>query len=1447
MASLLLSVVLLFSISLDANDTWSSFEYGDWTEETELSLPRNDYASAICHYNQSIFIIGGRDNPNQMIQYNVLAKNIIDYGPNVTATNVYGYGQFYTQHNNKFYMISNNNLFIADLKTNAMNQPWTNKLLSTNVHRGGCVAVNEEYLYVVGGGIPFAPLDKVQILIFGFNAWWTGPSLNTSRFGLACIIHEEAHKLYAIGGYDGDKNLQSIETLTTNKNSTAYQDDNWKYNNDLPYAISQSRAIIHGYHILVVGGIDESFSSVDIVQIIHILDGVITLGGNLNYQIANAAIVTLNNLLFVFGGRHQVDLGCHISNPLDERLKDYADTGDDTLPTCFDICKNYTFVTFQSGLPLIKRLPDAAFSASSQYTNPTCRAYRAKYPSIHYDHAWCAGNDDEDPWLQIDLGKVQQIESISTWGRDNTYDQRVTSYKFNYSIDNSSAFTQYNNGEILAGNPDRSNEVNHILNGPIYARYIRYIPVTSKSPGKRPSMRVEVYSSWCSCDNVWNNWNETKAPCSYSGTSFVNLYNVTDSKEWQYLFLPTSEPTPQPTIAPSIPSLCVDYSILPHKSFGLDITASTIMYEINDTLNAIYMLNNAIMYYNDPQTNDNPVPYLDSIIQCNKDNISEICIIECIGPASCYFMHLNPISHSVQQILVKCSKKNSCGQMNLNYIQLKSPKLTEIVMMCLTSVSCNALSINLLNNEYSKFVSSDSDFPLEITITIYCVETLACQSLKIINQQNFITSSVVQINVFCVEKNSCKYLSVLNDDNTNLHTHLWFYEHSEDVKIDTPEYKTVKIHCGNKNDSRYLQYNTFNLLNEEELLSRAQDEYASGHLPCEGVEITCKNIIDNKSYDQLCRMKYILSDRFDVTKIINSTTLQQCFWVDLELLFVPICDGTCGQNMSIYKHPISINFELKLEQGNSTFESLTCDEYFGDTNATSDTLSDIDVIIGAALSLFKEFETTKLIHRIQETPHTFLQNNKLSITCTEYKSKEDVIPMSSKFVIESLQKNEHKVYKLFAHDSIFYDEVQKLLDKYFGNNIMTLVGGDVITNLYHVESEIYEEIWFWCLLCVLLIIIFAFIISFILYRQKVKRKQEIQIIPVTNPMIITIGIGDYLNDDIWPGLNVDIDIANLAMLFQDELHYQVYPPFSNRRNVKLEWNQKDLILYLFQKAKHFNESNHDGLVVVITGHGIKDYVITSDGKATSKTAIHRIFSYYYPDKRDTPRLFIFDTCSGEHQKNTDIRRQSQEIISITDNDFEESKNDDVDEIDKLRRDHTINGKVINLEFIENLSKSDAWNQNEHNPDYKLCTVFASNQGYQAKMNTVMGSYLTAEFVKKMITNITVSKNKYFLFNILDEIQAELHSKGKQLGVNTYNNNTRYIKFIPYEENAIHEQNDTYDLKEDINDGSDLKEMISKYIVQKNVVTDREMIELTQITKQPSNMQYQQTNDESVSQ
>ena len=85
--------------------------------------------------------------------------------------------------------------------------------------------------------------------------------------------------------------------------------------------------------------------------------------------------------------------------------------------------------------------------------------------------------------------------------------------------------------------------------------------------------------------------------------------------------------------------------------------------------------------------------------------------------------------------------------------------------------------------------------------------------------------------------------------------------------------------------------------------------------------------------------------------------------------------------------------------------------------------------------------------------------------------------------------------------------------------------------------------------------------------------------------------------------------------------------------------------------------------------------------------------------------------------------------------------------------------------------------NDPNPDYKLVEIHAANIGYQAKCNLINGSYLIYGFTQRLKQDtLKRDKDKKSLATMFEEMQNELHDKGRQQTINTFNNNTRHLIF-----------------------------------------------------------------------
>ncbi|KAK3743988.1 hypothetical protein QZH41_010800, partial [Actinostola sp. cb2023] len=141
-------------------------------------------------------------------------------------------------------------------------------------------------------------------------------------------------------------------------------------------------------------------------------------------------------------------------------------------------------------------IPNNAITASSYWAdlNDILRPHdgRLHWTKNANAQCWTAKTQDINQWLQIDLSRLQFVTAIATQGR-HVITQRVTSYWFSYRNDGVT-WNEYKENQArktFTGNSDSETVVRHLLTPVIYARFVRFHPMTWIN---YISMRVEVYS-----------------------------------------------------------------------------------------------------------------------------------------------------------------------------------------------------------------------------------------------------------------------------------------------------------------------------------------------------------------------------------------------------------------------------------------------------------------------------------------------------------------------------------------------------------------------------------------------------------------------------------------------------------------------------------------------------------------------------------------------------------------------------------------------------------------------------------------------------------------------------------------------------------------------------------------------------------------------------------------
>ena len=286
-------------------------------------------------------------------------------------------------------------------------------------------------------------------------------------------------------------------------------------------------------------------------------------------------------------------------------------------------------------------------------------------------------------------------------------------------------------------------------------------------------------------------------------------------------------------------------------------------------------------------------------------------------------------------------------------------------------------------------------------------------------------------------------------------------------------------------------------------------------------------------------------------------------------------------------------------------------------------------------------------------------------------------------------------------------------------------------------------------------------------------------INIKNALVIPIVIGQY--DENPPeedrrkvgGIlrdldGIDNDIKQVVELFRFRLNYDVFPEYDINKYIKQRWNKKEIDDLLEKQAQIFEDNVveyakngkpiesdrskcYDGLIVMISCHGIQGQIVSSDYKTINRQDIHRRFSEKGPKCRKVPRIFIFDCCSGSGDKALDWRPEPYEEVK------EQQREIPLGPIEEDEQKYASEAK---------------WYLGEKNPDFRLVQINAANPGFMAKMSIETGSYVITKITEKIKVNLR--SNRLVLGEIIDLVEDELSDK--QQMVPLFLNRTNKIKF-----------------------------------------------------------------------
>mmetsp|Transcript_38504 Transcript_38504/g.61529 ORF Transcript_38504/g.61529 Transcript_38504/m.61529 type:complete len:290 (+) Transcript_38504:2-871(+) len=229
------------------------------------------------------------------------------------------------------------------------------------------------------------------------------------------------------------------------------------------------------------------------------------------------------------------------------------------------------------------------------------------------------------------------------------------------------------------------------------------------------------------------------------------------------------------------------------------------------------------------------------------------------------------------------------------------------------------------------------------------------------------------------------------------------------------------------------------------------------------------------------------------------------------------------------------------------------------------------------------------------------------------------------------------------------------------------------------------------------------------------------------------------------------DITHIVTLFKQELGYDVFPADNDLEKAEtFTWNKTDLMRFLRDRSMELDASTYDGLLLVLSCHGVENHIITSDYRKIKKTDIHRVFSES-GKSRDIPRVFVFDSCEGskDHDRLRGIGKAGRSAVD-----------------DDWKCDEDVQPPNVQ------------WGRDQKGPDYKLAVLNAANAEFQSKTNGRKGSYFITNWAAKLRANIFERNNARFFSEICAEVQAYLHDDEQiQHSTHTFNDGTEYIKFV----------------------------------------------------------------------
>uniref|UniRef100_A0A6Q2YV66 Contactin associated protein like 3 n=1 Tax=Esox lucius TaxID=8010 RepID=A0A6Q2YV66_ESOLU len=167
-------------------------------------------------------------------------------------------------------------------------------------------------------------------------------------------------------------------------------------------------------------------------------------------------------------------------------------------PNGSSFCGLTHFFVFPIGLadscdsPLVSNLPQSSFRSSTQLSGSHGPGF-AKVNRRDGAGGWAPVESNRYQWLEVDLGERTEITAVATQGRYGSSDW-VSSFLLMFS-DTGRNWRQYRQEDsigVFAGNSNADSVVQFKLQEPVFARFMRLLPL-DWNPNGRIGLRLEAY------------------------------------------------------------------------------------------------------------------------------------------------------------------------------------------------------------------------------------------------------------------------------------------------------------------------------------------------------------------------------------------------------------------------------------------------------------------------------------------------------------------------------------------------------------------------------------------------------------------------------------------------------------------------------------------------------------------------------------------------------------------------------------------------------------------------------------------------------------------------------------------------------------------------------------------------------------------------------------------